>query len=451
MPQHEPVDRPWDRYRPDARRPWDLRLAGHLFRRAGFGAAWPQLRQAVADGPQATIDKLLRPEGDVASFQGQFDSYEAAASRSDSADLLRAWWLRRMLLTPHPLLERMTLFWHGHFAVSHARVQNAPLLHQHLKLLRSHALGRFDQLLTAIARDPAVLVALGGAANRRAMPAHRFAETLLGPFTLGQNQCSAGDVREAARAFTGQFVEHGQFRFIEREHDPTPKTFLGQRGNWNGDDVIRILLRQPLVATRIVRALYRWLISETDTPDDALLTPLVESFAADYDTGRLIETMLRSNQFFSAAAYRRRVKGPVEFALGIVRGLQALVPTTALADHLVALGQNLCHPPTDRGWPGGPAWITRATLTARFNLARALLAGEKPYGNAVDPLAIARKHDRGDARDAGAFLLDLFLQGDLPPAVAALVEHSLSGEGDLDRRIRRLACAIVTLPEFQLS
>ena len=107
---------PWAPYEPDAGRPWNLRLAGHLYRRAGFGATWGQLQQALADGPQRTVDRLLRPEADTDAFNQGFDEYDAAAARSGSADGLRAWWLRRMIHTPHPLLEKMTLFWHHHFA-----------------------------------------------------------------------------------------------------------------------------------------------------------------------------------------------------------------------------------------------------------------------------------------------------------------------------------------------
>jgi uncharacterized protein (DUF1800 family) len=368
-----------------------------------------------------------------------------------------------MLQTPHPLLEKITLFWHGHFAVAQARVRDPQLVYGYLKLLRARALGQFDRLLESIACDPAVLLALDGAGKRgqvpfvrstlRAVPANGtcplFPATLLGPFTLGEGHCSQQDLGEAARAMTGQFVRQGEFRFIEREHDPGVKRFLGEEGPWKTADIVRIVLRQPALAKHIVGKLYRWLISESEPPCDALLEPLAASFSRDYDTGRLVETMLRSNLFFSPAAYRQRIKGPVEFALGILRPLGALVPTAALAEHAAALGQDLLDPPTVHGWAGGRTWITRATLTGRTNLAHALLFGGGAFAEPADPLAAAQKHGRGDPAAAGPFLLDLFLQGDVPERAAALAKGPADG-GDPRGRLRRLAFDIVTLPEFQL-
>jgi len=132
----------------------DLRWAGHLYRRAAFGSTWRQLEQALTEGPQRTVDRLVRPEGPIEEFHGSFDEYEKAAARSGDADEIRAWWLRRIIETPHPLLDKMTLFWHSHFGISNARVQNARLMGQHVQTLRRHALGRYQPLLEAVANDP---------------------------------------------------------------------------------------------------------------------------------------------------------------------------------------------------------------------------------------------------------------------------------------------------------
>lgn len=438
----------WARYEPAADRPWSLRHVGHLYRRAAFGATWRQLEQALGEGPQRTIDHLLKPEGDVASFQRRFDDLEAA-SRS-GAEALRAWWLRRMLETPHPLLEKMTLFWHGHLAINAVNVESGTLMQQYLRLLRSQALGRFDQLLEAITREPAVLKGLDAAANRRAKPNESLAQGILGPFTLGDGSCSPQDVREAARAFTGQFVLHDEYRFVDREYDPGSKKILGKEGPWKGADVVWIVLRQPAVARRIVGKLYRWLISEAEPPDEALLQPLAEAFAKDYDVGRLVETMLRSNLFFSAAAYRQRIKSPVEYALGIVKGLDGMIPTAPLGEHLASLGQNLCYPPTVNGWEGGRAWINRATLVGRANLAASLLAGVDPYGDMLNPKTAAEKLGRTDLEATGRWLLDVFVQGDVSRNVVEQLQQA-AASGDPVQRLRRFAHAVVTLPEYQLA
>ena len=352
----------WAPYRPDSARPWDLAHAGHLLRRAGFGADWNGLQQALTEGPDRTIDRLLHTEADVAAFNRTSDAYDAA---TNSIEGLRAWWLRRMILTPQPLLEKMTLFWHGHFAVDGAKVGDARLMRQHIALLRRHALGDFRAMLQDVSRDPATLVGLDANTNHKAQPNDRLARALLESFTLGPERCSAADIGEAARSLTGWFVVQDRFRLVEHEHDPGVKRVLGREGNWSGDDIVRIALEQPATAQLLVRKLYRWLISETDAPSDELLAPLVTAFARDCDISKLVETMLRSNLFFSPAAYRRRIKSPVEFAIGIAKGLEELAPTAPLGQDLAMLGQNLYQPPSLAGWRCGRAWINTATLLGR--------------------------------------------------------------------------------------
>ncbi len=443
--------RAWAPYEPDAQHPWDLRRAGHLHRRAAFGADWDQLQQALKDGPEAAVRKLLRPDADIDAFNAACDGYEAPAGDSGSADALRAWWLRRMIETPHPMLEKMTLFWHGCFATSNVRVNSPRLMREHLTMLRSHALGDFGALLQAVSHDPAVLLWLGADANRKAQPNQSYPRHLFEEFTLGEGRYSEKDVAEAARAFTGWFVQRKELRFVAREHDAGAKEILGQRGNWDSKDVVRIVLEQPATARLVVGELYRWLVSETHQPPDDLIQPLAESFATDFDIGRLAGTMLRSNLFFSDAAYRQRVKGPVEFALGIIRGLDGMVPTTRLAVDLARLGQNLCHPPTVKGWKGGKDWLNDWTVLGRSNLARALLAGTGPYGDKLDPSAVAGKHGYSGAESAGRFLLDLFLQGDVEPGVAEALRAAAAAGGDPADPVRRFAHGVVTLPEFQLA
>jgi len=444
----------WAAYKPDVQRPWNLAQAGHLYRRAAFGATWNQLQQALSDGPQRTLDKLLRPQADIAAFNRAYDEYES--SGTGSTDSLKAWWLRRMILTPHPLLEKMTLFWHSHFATNGAKVKNARLMQQHVQLLRSQALNSFQAMLKGISRDPAVLIYLGAETNRKALPNENFARPLMETFTLGPGHYTEKDVREAARSFTGWFVLRGRLRYIPREHDGNIKQLLGQKGDFTGDDVIRIVLEQRATAQTLVHKLYRRLICETDEPNPKLIAPLAKSFAKDYDILKLVEKMLRSNLFFSPVAYRRRIKCPVEFALGIVKPLEGVISTTQLAQDLADLGQNLYDPPTVKGWIGGRHWINSATIVGRHNLALALLRGSGPYGNKLNPWPVAKKHGCSTPESTARFLLDLFLQGDLEPDVRdALLKTAGApadaGGGDPTGTIRRFAHAVVTLPEFNLA
>ena len=443
----------WAAYQPDARRPWNLSGAGHLYRRAAFGATWDQLQKALSEGPQGTIDKLLRPQADITAFDSEHDEFETS---SGSANALRAWWLRRLMLTPYPLLEKMTLFWHSHFATNGTEVKNARLMRRHVQLLRSHALKSFKSLLEGISRDPAVLIWLGAEANRKALPNENFARPLLETFTLGPGHYTEKDVQEAARAFTGWFVLRNRLRYIPREHDENVKNILGQKGNFTADDVLRIVLAQPATARTLVCKLYRWLICETEEPDTKLIAPLAQSFAKDYDILKLVEKMLRSNLFFSSMAYRRRIKCPIEFALGVVKPLGEVVSTTQLAQDVADIGQNLYHPPTVKGWTGGRYWINSTTLVGRNNLALALLQGSGPYGDKLAPYALAEKHGCSTPESAAGFLLDLFLQGDLEPGVRDALLKTIqtpaneSGSGPADI-VRRFAHAVVTLPEFHLA
>jgi uncharacterized protein (DUF1800 family) len=444
----------WAQYQPNTQQPWNLIKAGHLFRRAAFGANWNHLQQALSDGPQRTIDKLLKPQTDTEAFNNTYDEYDNSAAGSIKS--LRAWWLRRIIQTPHPLLEKMTLFWHSHFATRSDKVKNPKLMLRHIRLLRSQALNSFRDILKSISLDPAMLIWLGANENRKSLPNENFVRPLMETFTLGPGNFTEKDIKEAARAFTGWFVLRSQLRYIPREHDSDIKNILGQRGNFNNDDVIRIVLKQPATSQMIVRKLYRWLICESEEPDTKLITPLAESFAKDYDIMKLTETMLRSNLFFSKAAYRQRIKSPIEFALGIIKPLEGIVSTTQLAKDLADLGQDLYNPPTVNGWIGGQHWIDSAALVLRHNLASGLIQGSKPYENKLNPWALSRKYRHSTLKSSAKFMLDLFLQGDLESNVQNTISKPLQipsvGNNDKQKRkLRNFVQTLVMLPEFHLA
>ncbi len=427
----------WAAYRPSATHPWTRARAAHLYRRAAFGADWGQLQQALEAGPQRAVDALLTPPADVDVFNRTYDEYDQSVGHAESADQLRAWWLRRMLLTPFPLLEKMTLFWHGHLAVSNRVVKNAFFMQQSVHHLRSHALGSFESLLEGICCDPAVLIGTECIENRKSRPNPAFARILVDHFTLGPGIAPEQDIQQIATALTGSFVRRGRFQFIAREHSNEVKRIFGQQGHFKGDDVIRILLEQPATAEHIVSKLYAWLIDEVRPPQASLIKPLVSSFAGDYHVGKLVETVLRSNLFFSESCYRQRIKSPVEYALGIIRGLEGMVSTTQLARDLAELGQNLYHPPTVKGWPGGRVWINEAALIQRSNLAHALLQAKGPYQGKLKVQTVLKKYGHAMDETGARFLTNLFLQGDMGLAAAESSEKALY--------------RIITCPEFHLA
>jgi uncharacterized protein (DUF1800 family) len=441
----------WAPYVPDAKRPWDLRRAAHLYRRAAFGATWGQVQQALHDGPARTIDRLLRPEADVAEFQRAFDEYEQEAidPGAESADVLCEWWLRRMIQTPYPLLEKMTLFWHGHFAVRNFEVKNGRLMARYVGQLRRHALGRFEPLLCAVVADPAVRLSFNASANRKRALDLTLSRALLERFTLGPGAATERDVHEAARVITGLVVLRNESRFLPGDHDGGEKTILGSSGNWSEADLVRLAVASPTTARSLARLVYRWFVSEADEPADALLAPLAEVIRQGGRVSQQVETVLRSNLFFSEAAYRQRIKSPLEFALGLTVALEGLVPTSHLSSDLAELGQNLAEPPTSCGWQGGKAWISPATLLGRSNLAALMLSPEGPYAARLDPHQTALAHGKNSTAEAEGWLIDLLVQGDIPaPVLKVLRESAATGKGD---GLRRLTHQVVTLPEFQLA
>ena len=276
--------------------------------------------------------------------------------------------------------ENLTLFWHNHFATSNLKVQNVGYMLGQNELLRRHAQGSFRTLLTEMSRDPAMLVWLDTIQSPRNQPNENYARELMELFSLGiqnarrpgQRNYTETDIRQASRAFTGLRIDNGRGVFQPRLHDDGAKTVLGQTGRWQADDVARICLEQESTPYFLTRKLFRFLISDTIEPTPELLEPLATEFRREYDFGALVERMLRSNCFFSAAAYRSKIKAPVDFVLGVVRGLEAGqggVGTVELAKSLESLGQHLFHPPSVAGWDGGRAWLNGQTFLLRQNLA----------------------------------------------------------------------------------
>jgi len=284
-------------------------------------------------------------------------------------------------------------------------------------------------------------------------------------FSLGIGHYTEKDIREAARAFTGWQIKGGKGVFNAREHDDTEKTVLGQTGKWTGGDVVRICLDQPSAALFIVAKLYRFLISETVPYTTQLLEPLAGQFRkSGFHFGGLVETMLRSNLFFSSQVYRSHVKAPVDFAIGIVHALEGRVGGSALAQALEQLGQNVFYPPSVKGWDGGATWLNGQTLLTRQNLALAMTSTEdQRFGRRTDPAALVQKHGVKSDTALVDFFLRLFLQGDVPAeardkllayqqqAKTQAVPVYWTAQDAADHRVRTLCHLVLTLPEFQLD
>lgn len=457
----------WAPFEPSQERPWDLALAGHLYRRAAFGASYAELQAAVMAGPQTTVDRLLQGGKGQEAFHRECQIMAQAIEAQADDVPLRAWWLYVMLNTPHPLQEKLTLFWHNHFATSQAKVNNVAYMLGQNQLLRQHAMGKFGPMLQAISKDPAMLVWLDTIESKKGKPNENYARELMELFSLGIGHYTETDIRQAARAFTGWEIKQNRFFFNRSQHDEGSKTVFGQTGSFVGEDIVRICLSQTACAPFIVRKLIRAFVSETLTANDALIAPLTKKFReSDYDIRQVVEMMLRSNLFFSKHAYRARVKSPTELGVGMVRSLEGHVGTLGLAQAMENLGQKLFFPPSVKGWDGGTHWLNSTTLLQRQNFAQAITSTEdQRFGRRCDPARLPKRYNIPEQDDAAVvqFFLELFVQNDLPDEARHKLHHYRTEsarhryppfwtEQDVrEHRLRTLAYLVMTQPEYQLD
>jgi hypothetical protein len=465
----------WAPYEPDERAPWNLQRVVHLHARAGFAATWDEIQRDLKDGPAASIDRLLSGQSRNRALSEKFERETAAlaaaafgsgdttpaggyAIRAGGPGTLKAWWIYRMLFTPDPLGERLTLLWHNHFATSFEKVFDVTGMRRQNELFRKHARAPFGELLNAVMRDRALLVYLDAPANRKGHPNENLARELMELFTLGIGHYTEDDVKEAARALTGWTVTSSGFREIPDEHDAGEKTILGQKGPWKGADLLRILLSHPATAERLADRICDLLMGENATA--AGVKTLAEGMRRNHlDVGWAAATVLRSRAFFAEGNLRKQVRGPVEYVVGAVRALEMLdnPPSTAvLADWCYRLGQDLFFPPNVGGWPGGRAWLGTATVIARANYAAALASGELCAGAAqrpFDTLALARKHNQGhDLDDVVTFYAGLLLGIHPDRAWRERFVRALGHAPAMDAEIgRRILVLLLASPEAQMA
>ena len=444
---------PWTPFEPSGDDPWDIGKVAHLHRRAGLGADWRELQRDHKDGIAASVERLLSPRAMTAEDRQILDSLRQGVLDSGDADRLKAWWLYRVLWDPDPLREKLTLFWHSHFATSNQKVGSIAQMVQQNELLRRHALGSFADLLAGIIADPAMLVWLDGSGSKKEKPNENFAREFLELFTLGPGRYTEKDIREAARAFTGWTIEGGKAKFQETGHDAGAKTFLKQKGAWKSADIVRITLEQPACAEFLCRKLYRYFVSETHDPERDLLLPLAQELRRhEYDIGHVVGVILRSRHFYSREVRRQRIKSPVEYSAGLLRTLE--VPRLDLRILALTLacdrqGQELFHPPNVKGWDGGKTWLNSTTLLERGNWGNDIVWGNADYGlKPYDPLAWAKKNEIAPEKAADA-LADLLLQGDLDTNTRALVRRA-GRDGTADG-LRKAIQMLLHCPEYQLA
>lgn len=371
----------------------------HLLWRAGFGPMaenaaeldtvsqkdlWNLLLKTSSKSPekinvaQSLVDGLFKGVQDVANMQKQeLTNEQKKMVREQSRDDLKNLnlrWLDEMINSEAQLREKMSLFWHGHFA---CRVINSYFQQELLQTIRENALGNFKDLLVAVSKSPSMLSFLNNQQNRKKKPNENFAREVMELFTMGRGNYTENDIKEAARAFTGWgFNIKGEFEFRKFAHDTDTKTVLGKTGNFDGDDVLNILLEQKQTARYLTKKIYKYFVNENvdETKTDWLATRFYDS---GYDIKKLLTDIFTSSWFYDEKNIGTQIKNPIQ----LIAGIRRLLPMELENDQAQllfqrALGQILFYPPNVAGWPGGKTWIDSSSLMLRLRLPQILTAND---------------------------------------------------------------------------
>lgn len=433
----------------------------HLMRRAGFGATPDELKHYKSLGYHGTLNELLHPES-VDNSQLENTIAQQNFDFLDPTDLKR-WWVLRMAFGKRPLEEKMTLFWHGHFATSNRKVRNAYAMYLQNLMLRKYALGNFRDLLLAISQDPAMIVWLDNQQNRKGNPNENYGREIMELFTLGIGNYSEADIKAAARAFTGWHTRHTDFFFNERQHDYGVKTLLGTTGNLNGGDVVSLLAKKPQTGKHLAKKLIKYYA--VDEPQ----VSYVNEVAAVYQTSggnirRTVEAVFKHPDFCSEKSYHAKIKSPCELVVGTIKTLQISKLDGDLPSTLSRMGQDLFEPPNVKGWDGGAAWISTDTMMERFNFA-ARIAQDKfdAMKGYFSPSQMIYRQGLTNAKDVVDYFLDLLVDGDVPESTRQRLimyvstsgrsseSKNLSTQDLLDAKLRGLTHLIMSLPTYQLG
>ena len=390
---------------------------GHLLRRAGFGASPEEIALYKPLGFSDAVDRLLNYQ-QVADDDLE-NRLKALNINLNSPTDQQRWWLLRMAWTQRPLLEKMTLFWHGVLTSSFRKV-GGPRAYMRMinqnQFLREHAFDTFDNILLGITSDPAMLFYLDLTKSTNKAPNENYARELMELFTLGLGHYTQQDVYEGASALTGWHVKGLTSRYYPQDHNDLVKTYLGHTGNLDYKDVINILVNNPAAPWFISRKLFTFFVYENPSTDE--LKPLVDTYVqSGHNMGAVMRTLLLSPQFSSAKAYRSRLKSPVEFTVGAYRALGINANGSGLPAITTLMGQTLFDPPNVAGWPGDKVsalWLNSGTWMSRLNYIDLLLVrGTSAHGSStslVDLQGVVNKYQLNSPEQFvdhfSSFLLD---------------------------------------------
>ena len=502
---------------PQAADSWTLREAAHLLNRAAFGGSPDAIKVLHALGRKAAVDSLLSaqeasdsvpmPEWankDQALVELKSQRDNARQMKMASRDLspekaektrrelfkelriqnqkrgaeAQSWWLDRMLQTKAPLREKMTLFWHDHFATSIQKVNQPIIMVWQNDLFRRHATGSFKSLTHAVLLDPAMMRYLDTQDSQKGKPNENFAREIMELFTLGEGHYTENDIREAARAFTGYRFnpDTGSVMHVKRRWDETPKTIFGKTGNFDGADVIDLIFDQPQTAKFMAGKIWEFFVYENPPPKavDVLADTLR---SANYELAPLLREIFLSKEFYSETTMSTQIKCPIQFIIQLHKELEIDQPPKGFAQNAQQqLGQVLFMPPNVAGWDWGKSWINTNTLLARYNLAGVLCRStsksevmQPPRGKKIPRFAkmrsMAPEHSGPDyEKIAPAALREnpeklvesmvlRFFHGPLPAnASTSFIEYAQSKKGTsfTDKQVAELCHLMLSTPHYQL-
>lgn len=456
----------------------NLRQIKHLYARAGFGLGFADKKTAEHDSVKKAVKDLFKAsEADepISIVQGNTDysmlmkgdmlakKQFLQQQRQQEKDLNLAW-INKMSTTDAELREKMTLFWHNHFA---CRTNNALYAQQLNNIQRSHALGNFREFVLEVSKSPAMLQFLNNQQNHKGHPNENFARELMELFTIGRGNYTEQDVKESARAFTGWgFDKDGVFKIRPFLHDDGQKTFLGKTGNLTGEDIINRLLEQKQTAYFISNKLYKYLVNEV--PDPAHVSAMADVFyKSDYEIKPLLEFVFTADWFYDEKNMGNMIKSPVAFIVGLNRQFYiSYQRPEVLLEFQRTLGQILFYPPNVAGWPGGRNWIDSSSLMYRLKIPSILLDGGLiDFTGKADPedeayiATVRNRQSIVNTKVQAQPDWDKFLQGIpknlsktgiaqfmLEPGLSPAIQSAAEQSAD----IKTLVIEIVSTPEYQL-
>ncbi|OAS16913.1 DUF1800 domain-containing protein [Paenibacillus oryzisoli] len=374
---------------------WTNKEVVHLLLRAGFGVTQEEIAACLALGRVETVRRLVSGEAliDKSPKLASFDEFHADGKKALDPLLLvdqQMYWLYRMVNSPTPLIEKMTLFWHGHFATANYKVKDATLMVRQNELFRKYAMGNFKELLTEIGKDPAMMIWLDVNQNKKGKPNENYAREVMELFTLGIGHYTEMDVKESARAFTGWIYNKNEHKvnYNAKQHDNDAKTLLGESGKLDANDVIDILFHQRALPMFLATKLLNYLA--TDNPSESWIQSVAGLITQKNTIGEVLQELFLSEEFYADIHRLALIKAPADYVAGILKSCNLAV-AKGHAQALRKMGQELFVPPDVAGWRGGTSWLTTNCLLARYQFAEGVakqMNGQQLNSSAFQPIQV---------------------------------------------------------------